>query len=44
VSTSKPWSLFEEALSNCCLLRAGFFLGLLLNLEDDGDMFFRNVG
>jgi hypothetical protein len=28
----------------CSLLPAGFLLGLLLNPEDEGDMFLRNVG
>jgi hypothetical protein len=27
-----------------CLLHAGFLLGLLFNLKDEGDMFLRNVG
>jgi hypothetical protein len=26
-----------------CLLHAGFLVGLLINPEDEGDMFFRNV-
>jgi hypothetical protein len=28
----------------CCLLHAGFLLGLLFYPEDGGDMFLRNVG
>jgi hypothetical protein len=27
-----------------CLLHAGFLLGLLLNPEDGGEIFFRNFG
>jgi hypothetical protein len=27
----------------CCLFYAGFLLGLLINPEDGGDMFLRNV-
>jgi hypothetical protein len=27
-----------------CLLRAGFFIGLLFDHEDGGDMFLQNVG
>jgi hypothetical protein len=27
----------------CCLLYGGFLLGLLFDLEDEGDMFFRNI-
>jgi hypothetical protein len=30
--------------SPCCLLFAGIFLGYLLNSEDGGDIFLRNVG
>jgi hypothetical protein len=32
-----------EQISACCLLHAGFLLGLLLNPEDGTDMFLRNV-
>jgi hypothetical protein len=28
----------------CCLLCAGFLLGLLFNPEDEGNMFFQTVG
>jgi hypothetical protein len=28
----------------CCLLHAGYFLGLLFNLEDRREMFLRNIG
>jgi hypothetical protein len=28
----------------CCLLHAGYLLGLLFNTEDGGDMFLRNFG
>jgi hypothetical protein len=28
----------------CCLLHAGFFLGLFVDPEDGGDMFPRDVG
>jgi hypothetical protein len=27
----------------CCLLRAGFLLGLLFNPEDGSDMFLQNI-
>jgi hypothetical protein len=30
--------------SACCLLHAGFLLGLLYNTEDGGDVFLRNIG
>jgi hypothetical protein len=33
----------DARCSPCCLLLAGFLLGLLLNSEDTGDMFLRNV-
>jgi hypothetical protein len=28
----------------CCLLHAGFFLGLFFDLEDGGDILSRNIG
>jgi hypothetical protein len=30
--------------SACCLLRAGFLLGLIIDPEDGGYMFLRNFG
>jgi hypothetical protein len=33
-----------EDCSNCCLLHAGFLHGLLLDLEDGGDMCLQNIG
>jgi hypothetical protein len=33
----------QETSRPCCLLRAGFLLGLFLDPEDEGDMFLRNV-
>jgi hypothetical protein len=33
----------SEAKLACCLLYAGFLLGLLLNPDDRGDMSLRNV-
>jgi hypothetical protein len=30
--------------SACCLLHAGFLLGLFFDPEDGGNMFFQNVG
>jgi hypothetical protein len=42
VSEEHITSIFRAAA--CCLLHAGFLLGLLFNPEDEGDMFLRNVG
>jgi hypothetical protein len=33
----------QQGAFHYCLLNAGFLLGLLFNLEDEGDMFLRNV-
>jgi hypothetical protein len=38
---SKPSK--KPARSSCCLLLTGFFLGLLFNPEDGGDIFLENV-
>jgi hypothetical protein len=37
-------AVVEEDCSNCCLLHAGFLLGLLLDHEDGGDMCLQNIG
>jgi hypothetical protein len=39
-SKSKP----SKKPTACCLLHAGFLLGILLNLEDRGNMFLSGVG
>jgi hypothetical protein len=39
-----PLTRQQDELLAFCLLRARFFLDLLFNLEDGGDMFLRNVG
>jgi hypothetical protein len=46
VSTTERLPFFKATwleTNTCCLLHAGFFLGSLLNLEDGGHMFYRNV-
>jgi hypothetical protein len=42
-SKSKP-KFLQADISACYLLHAGLFLGLIFDIEDGGDMFFRNVG
>jgi hypothetical protein len=34
----------SEAMVDCCLLQAGFLLGLFFDGKDEGEMFLRNVG
>jgi hypothetical protein len=34
----------SKACSACCLLHAGFLLGLLFDTEEGSDMFLRNLG
>jgi hypothetical protein len=33
-----------DQLASCCLLHAGFLLGLPFDYEDGGDMFLQNTG
>jgi hypothetical protein len=35
--------IYHRASSVCCLIQAGFLLGLLFDPEDGSDMFLRNV-
>jgi hypothetical protein len=41
---SAPSSGIKQSSFACCLLHAGFLLGLIFNPEDGGDMILRNVG
>jgi hypothetical protein len=41
---SQPLNSMNQTGSACCLLHAGFLLGLLFDPENRDDMFLRNVG